>query len=114
MNRYIYVTMAITDKKAPHYSPEYVNQDQDATDILRCYLKYTDVVMDEIWDEVLKATKAKKINGAWHSTVFDEWLLKEYHVKKHFPAALIQHGAINTDTMPEDLGMYFSASQPIN
>jgi hypothetical protein len=106
MNLYIYVTSALTDKKAPQYSPEYVDQDREATDILRDYLKYTDTVMDEIWDEVLKATEANEFNPDWRSKVFDEWLLKEYYVKKHSPLALIQHGAINTDIKPEDLGMY--------
>jgi hypothetical protein len=106
MDMYIYATAAIAYNKAPHYSPDYVKKDKEGTDLLRDYLKYTDTVMDEIWAEVLVAKRANEVTRDWRSKIFDDWLLKEFYVGKHSPSALIQHGAVSTETMPEDLGEY--------
>jgi hypothetical protein len=114
MDMYIYTTAAIAYNKAPHYSPDYVKNDKEGTELLRDYLKYTDTVMDAIWEEVLVAKQANEVTRDWRSKIFDDWLLKEFYVGKHSPAALIQHGAVNTEIKPEDLGEYICISGQIN
>lgn len=67
---------------------------------LRCYVHYTDSVLDAIWDE---AESADSMGPDWRSSVLDRWLVYEYHVGGHtnhdIELFLTEH---NEDTFEED------------
>lgn len=111
MDLYIFVTEAIVDRTTPHFSTTYSTQYQSGVVLLKDYLKYTDTVMDAIWEEARIALNNDEMTLDWRSKILDQWLLKEYFIHQHSPAALFQHDVqklpLDMTALPEHLGMFF-------
>ena len=73
---------------------------------LKCYVHYTDSVLDAIWDE---AARANSLGPDWRSSVLDQWLVYDYHVGGHtshdIELFLTEHNEETLDEDPMEFGM---------
>ncbi|MDQ1532198.1 MAG: hypothetical protein QOE37_2356 [Microbacteriaceae bacterium] len=74
---------------------------------LRCYVHYTDSVLDSIWDE---ADSADSLGPDWRSAVLDKWMVYDYYVGGHTPQDvelfLTEHNENAFEEDPMEFGAY--------
>lgn len=85
-----------------------VGSDRDAIlKHLKCYVQYTDGVLDAIWEE---AERANSLGPDWRSEVLDKWLVYDYHVGGHTPQDLelflTEHNEDILEEDPMEFGAY--------
>ena len=110
MDLYIFVAEAIVDRTTSQFSATYATKYKSGVTLLKNYLKYTDTVMDMMWEEARLATQKNEMKVDWRSKILDQWLLMEFFVKQHSPVALAQHQKQNLPldmaALPESLGVF--------
>jgi hypothetical protein len=57
--------------------------DKDVISELKKYIGYYERVMDTFWEEARIADVNDVLTAAWRSPALDEWLVKEYVVRRH-------------------------------
>jgi len=69
------------DHKLKHHPKS--NPKVEAMRTLKHYTHYMDNVIMQIWEDTQTAAVKDKLGPDWHCSALDEWLLVEYHVKRH-------------------------------
>lgn len=77
---------------------------------LKCYVHYTDSVLDTIWDEADKADSAHSLGPDWRSAVLDKWMVYDYYLGGHTPQDvelfLTEHNEKMFEEDPMEFGAY--------
>jgi hypothetical protein len=68
-------------QKSKHHPKS--NPKVEAIRTLKHYIHYMDNVIMQIWEDTRTAAVKDELGPDWRCSALDEWLLVEYHVKRH-------------------------------